>query len=179
MNRRELVALLGTLVPGLAALGPAELEALETRVRHPARGAGILDARQRALVDQLSEIIIPATDTPGARAARVVDFVDVIVGEYYHDDERALFLRGLADVDARAQADFARPFVECAPAQQAAIVAGLDAEARAMPAGTPHFFGRFKGMTLYGYYTSEIGYTQELHGVFMPGSYGDAPVGGH
>ncbi len=179
MQRRELMHLL-TICAAMAGLDADRLAAaVNPRVRASARArAGILDDHQRALVDQISELIMPATDTPGARAARVVDFVDTIVGEWYHDDERAAFLRGLADVDSRAQADFTKAFLDCTEAQQAAILTGLDAESRALPVGSPpHFFSRIKGMTLSGYYSGEIGYTQELHGVLMPGRYdGAAPV---
>jgi hypothetical protein len=181
MDRRELLGLIGLAAPALAGKGPRALYAatLEVRARAtaPARTA-FLDPHQHALVDQISELIIPATDTPGARAALVADFVDVIVGEWYHDDERAAFLRGLADVDSRAQADFTRGFLELTEAQQTAILTGLEAEARAMPPGSPPpFFSRIKGMTLFGYYTSEIGSTQELHEVFMPGRFdGSAPL---
>lgn len=183
MDRRELIGLVGVTLPALAGLLPEQLQAaaLDARRRPALRAAPAagLDAHQRALVDQISEMIMPATDTPGARAAGVTDFVDVIVGEYYRDDDRAAFLRGLADVDSRAQADFSKGFLELSEPQQTAILTGLDAEARAMPPGSPTpFFGRIKGLTLYGYYQSEVGYTQELHGVFMPGRYdGAAPLG--
>ena len=179
MHRRELLQFL-SVCAGMAGIDPKRLVA-QTSLRpfapSPLRTSA-LDDHQRALVDQISELIIPATDTPGARAAKVVDFVDVIVGEWYHDDERAAFLRGLADVDSRAQADFLKSFLDCTEAQQTAILTGLDAESRALPVGSPpHFFSRIKGLTLSGYYSSEIGYTQELHGVLMPGRYdGAAPV---
>jgi hypothetical protein len=182
MDRRALIGLLGLAGPALAGLDAHQLLAATQAVKDgPGRSGtvkGVLTEPQRALVDQLSELIIPATDTPGARAARVVDFVDVIVSEYYHDDERGAFLRGLADVDERAGAAFGQAFLALTEPQQAAILTGLDAESRAMPAGSPtHFFRRIKGLTLYGYYTSEIGSTQELHEVFMPGRYeGDLPV---
>ncbi|HEY2806601.1 MAG TPA: gluconate 2-dehydrogenase subunit 3 family protein [Gemmatimonadales bacterium] len=180
MQRRDLLQLFAAC-SALAGLDPHVLRAAAATTRGHAAArlrSALLDEHQRALVDQISELIMPATDTPGARAARVVDFVDVIVGEWYHDDERAAFLRGLADVDSRAQADFSKAFLDLTEAQQTAILTGLDAESRAMPPGSPpHFFSRIKGMTLSGYYSSEIGYTQELHGVLMPGRYdGAAPV---
>lgn len=181
MDRRELLGLIGLAAPALAALSPRDLLGATARGHRgtTATGQGAsLDPHQRALVDQISELIMPATDTPGARAAGVAGFIDVIVGEWYHHDERAAFLRGLADVDSRAQAGFQKGFLECDDAAQAAILTGLDAESRAMPRGAPpHFFTRIKGLTLYGYYTSEVGYTQELRGVFMPGRYdGNAPL---
>ena len=179
MDRRELLALLGIAGPAIAGLTPEQLFAVSRRQQAGGRSVpGILDAHQRALVDQVSEMIMPATDTPGARAAGVTDFVDLIVTEYYHDDERAAFVRGLADLDSRAQADFAKGFLDLAEPQQAAILTGMDAEARAMPPGAPaQFFPRIKSLTLYGYYTSEIGSREELHEVFMPGRFdGSAPL---
>lgn len=185
MDRRATLRLLGAAaLPALADLSPDKLFALSNdlheRARDPHRTSA-LDEHQRATVDQISELIIPATDTPGARAAGVAALIDVIVGEWYRDEERAAFLRGLQGVDERSQADFGRQFIELAEPQQTAILTGLEAEARAMPRGAPTpFFSRIKDLTLFGYYTSEIGVRQELGVVFMPGRYdGAAPVRGH
>jgi hypothetical protein len=180
MDRRDTLRLLGAALPALAGLTPAQLEAAARASRAPAppRSLRFLDEHQRASVDVIAEAIIPATDTPGARAAGVAAFIEVIVGEWYHEDERTLFMRGLADVDSRSQADFQKPFLDLSAPQQHAILTGLEAESRAMPRGAPqHFFARMKDLTLYGYYTSEIGLTQELGDVFMPGRYdGAAPL---
>lgn len=179
MDRREWLGSLGLAVPALAGLSPDRLLAMGRQAHRRAEAPDSpFDAHQRATVDQISELIMPATDTPGARAAGVVGFIEVIVGEYYRDDERAAFLRGLADVDARCRALFATTFVACTEPQQVAVLTGMDAESRAMPRGAPqHIFARLKGLTLYGYYTSEIGYTQELLQTFMPGRYdGAAPL---
>jgi hypothetical protein len=184
VDRRELFGTAAIAVPALAGLTPERLLAAGRAAHRPvprSHGAPVsvvFDEHQRATVDQISELIMPATDTPGARAAGVVGFIEVIVGEWYRDDERAAFLRGLADLEAHCQSLFANSFVACTEAQQTAVLTGLDAEARAMPAGSPqHLFARMKGLTLYGYYTSEIGYTQELLETFMPGRYdGAAPL---
>ncbi|MDP3775295.1 MAG: gluconate 2-dehydrogenase subunit 3 family protein [Gemmatimonadales bacterium] len=182
MDRRDVLRLLGGAfgASALDALAPDRLAALgrEAHAWAAARATGALDPHQRETVAAIAELIMPATDTPGARAAGVPEFIEVIVGDWYHDDERAAFMRGLADVDSRSEAAFGRTFVALVEAEQAAILTGMDAEARAMPRGAPqHFFARIKGLTLYGYYTSEIGVTQELGEVFMPGRYdGAAPV---
>ena len=179
MDRRHAVRLLGAAaLPGLAGMHPNDLFALARGAHSGTARASTFDEHQRATVDALAELIMPATDTPGARAAGVPAFIDVIVGEWYHEQERAAFLRGLQDVDARSQADFQKTFVELTEPQQTAILTGMDYEARAMPRGSPTlFFGRIKDLTLFGYYTSEIGMTQELGYVFMPGRYdGAAPV---
>lgn len=181
MDRRELLGLVGLAAPLLTGLAPADLHAVALRARRRATEAprtDVFDAHQRATVDQISELIMPATDTPGARAAGVIGFIEVIVGEYYNGDERTAFLRGLADADARCQALFAKSLLECTEPQQTAVLTGMDAESRAMPRGAAqHFFSRIKGLTLYGYYTSEVGQRQELLSTFMPGRYdGAAPL---
>jgi hypothetical protein len=180
MDRRELLGTLAVAVPALSGLSPDRLLAVgrQTHGRTDVRTHSVFDEHQHATVDQISELIMPATDTPGARAAGVVGFIEVIVAEYYRDDERAAFVSGLADIDARCQALFGKTFVDCAEPQQTAVLTGMDAESRAMPRGGPqHIFARLKGLTLYGYYTSEIGYKQELLQTFMPGRYdGAAPL---
>jgi len=193
MERRDVLRLMGAVaVPALGSLTPDQLAALGRERRDgvvTARNHPAFDAQTHATLDQISELILPATDTPGARAAGVVGFIEVIVAEYYREDERAAFLRGLADVDARSQALFGGPFLQCTEPQQITVLTGLEAESRAMPPGSPtHFFARLKNLTLYGYYTSEIGFTQELQQTFMPGRYDGAaplarrpaaPSGGH
>jgi hypothetical protein len=89
-----------------------------------------LDARQLELVATLAEHIIPATDTPGARAAGVHRFVDALLTGYYSDAERDRFLAGLRDVDARAQeGGSGKGFLALTRAQQVALLTALDREA--------------------------------------------------
>lgn len=171
MDRRELLAVFGTAVPLLSGLSPARLEAITRSAR--GRHAFLhLDQHQAALATQVAELIIPATDTPGAREAGVGQFIDVIVGEWYTPAERESFLLGLADLDARSRAVFGRPFLESDERQQTAVLTGMEAEARAMPPGSPpHFFSRIKGLTISGYYTSELAFNRELGGQLIPGTY--------
>ena len=72
-----------------------------------------LDPHQNATVVTISELIIPQTETPGAKAARVNEFIDVIVAEWYDQEQKSTFLTGLADVDRRSQSSFSKDFVEC------------------------------------------------------------------
>ena len=62
-----------------------------------------LDPHQNATVTIISELIIPQTDTPGAKAARVNEFIDLILTEWYDEEEKSIFMAGLTDVDARAR----------------------------------------------------------------------------
>lgn len=88
----------------------------------------VLTAGQLALVGTIAEHIIPETDTPGAKAVHVDRFIDEMLASYYPEEERALFLTGLADVDERARQAHGRPFLECTPEQQLDLLLQLDRE---------------------------------------------------
>ena len=178
MNRRHLLGLLGgaAAAPLLAGLTPERLHAagraIHTRRR---RSLQVFDQHQSETVATIAEIIIPETDTPGARAAKVNEFVDVLLAEWFDEPDKTRFLAGLADVDTRCRDAFGTDFLGATPAQRTAIVAGLDAEVQALRTADAkpdeHFFGRMKWLTLFGYYTSEVGMTQELHWQVIPGTY--------
>lgn len=150
-----------------------------------------LTPAQEQLVAAVAEVILPATDTPGARDVGVSLFVDRMLADYYTTDARAQFLAGLARLDARALSQHGHPFVSCAAAQQFALIDALDAQlfdSRAIVAGAAAratggardsspadthaahvedvdpraFYGVLKELTLAGYYTSEAGATREL-----------------
>jgi hypothetical protein len=98
------------------------------RAATPGWRAGTLTAEQSELAATIAEHIIPATNTPGARAAGVDRFIDAMLTDYYKSDERARFLQGLADLDARSQKEHGAPFLKTTPAQQVALLTAMDAE---------------------------------------------------
>ena len=178
MNRRELLHVLGAsaCLPALPGRSVEGLGIAGRRVHAAARGRAlqVLDPHQSETVATIAELIIPATDTPGARAAQVHRFIDLLLAEWASDDERAQFLKGLADVDARARTAFGGDFLSATDAQRGTILTQLDAEAqtqRGGERGPPPFFHLMKWVTVYGYCTSEVGATAELHYAVIPGSY--------
>lgn len=129
-----------------------------------------LNPHQNASITTIAELIIPQTDTPGAKAARVNEFIDLILTEWYDNEERANFLAGLADVDTNSRKLFGKDFIDAAPEQQTQMLTELDNEMvrsqKAVPPPNPEeekFFESMKQLTLAGYYTSQIGFEQELH----------------
>lgn len=123
----------------------------------------VFTAPQNATVIVVSELIIPQTETPGAKAALVNEFIDgVLAGAKAGDRES--FLSGLAWLDARATRDHQHPFVGCTPEQQTALLTAISTpEAASGPdAAGAAFFTAIKSMTIVGYYTSEVGFRQEL-----------------
>jgi hypothetical protein len=132
MDRRDVVRLLAgaLVVPGLSRYSPDELLTLGRRLNarageHP---LNLFDPHQRATISAIAERIIPETDTPGAVAAGVPGFIELIVAENYQDEEQTGFLAGLADVDARSNSVLKRNFVDATPTEQDRILARLEEE---------------------------------------------------
>ena len=135
ITRREAVAHTALLLGGtLAASSIAGAESSAWAAASlPDWRAGTLSESQSELVATIAEHIIPATDTPGARAAGVHRFVDVILTDYYKAEERGRFLAGLADVDERAQKAHGATFLKATPKQQVALLTAWDAESYPPP----------------------------------------------
>jgi hypothetical protein len=161
-----------------SAVTPSVARAIRPGYRAPAVGAPlrVLTPQQNELVATVTELIIPATDTPGARGARVDAFIDGMMADVFTQAERDRFTAGLADLDARAQKANGVAFLKATPEQQIAILNAMQAEKREPDSKTRPFFSWLKELTLFGYYTSEIGASQELHYVHVAGRYdGDIP----
>jgi len=185
MERREALWLLATAAA--IPFVPSEMAARLRTARAETQAAGALrtlNPQQNALVVRMAEIILPETKTPGATAARVNEFIDLILTEWYSPEERDHFLAGLADADGRSRARFGNDFVKLAAHQQIAIVKDLDLEmvadtlaeennhlTRGNHHGAQTFFASMKQLTLTGYFTSEVGATDELHFQIIPGHY--------
>jgi hypothetical protein len=183
MQRREVVRLL----LGTAALPllPKEVFALLSQVHSelPAVAAPkTLNPHQDATVTTISEWIIPQTETPGAKAVRVNEFIDLILTEWFDDEDRGKFLAGLANVDKQSRDLFGKDFVDCPAAQQKQLITALDeqlTEMRQAEIYSSHrrrrellanndFFYALKQLTLVGYFTSEEGAKQALHYEVIP-----------
>ncbi len=130
-----------------------------------------LNPQQNATVTAMAETILPKSDTVGATEAGTSQFVDLILTEWYGENERRIFLDGLADVDTRTQSAFGKKFVDCSSDQRGKILTDLgeqltkDAESarNSAPAyrGSPakpnkNFYYMMRNLTLTAYYTSEV-----------------------
>src|SRR5262250_2397223 len=117
MHRRELFRLLGA-----GAALPVVSPELFAMLQQAQPGAGYalrtLDAHQNATVVAMIDLMIPATDTSGAKGARVNEFIDLILTEWALPEERQRFLDGLAGIDKQSNELYAKNFVEATPQQQ-------------------------------------------------------------
>lgn len=173
MNRREALHRVALLMGGAvsAPLWNAAMSGCAPSSRQVEKPwlPQTLTPEQNELVTAIAEMILPATDTPGAKAAKVNEFIDLILTEWYPVEERARFMSGLHDLTARFQNANGKGFLEGTPEQQTAMLTTLDNEALAVrQEGVKElpFFGMMKELTLVGYYTSTIGMTDELE--FQP-----------
>jgi hypothetical protein len=188
MHRRRALQLIGALagVPALPVLGrfsESELLALGTRIHEQLEGPyepRALTPAQYRQVEVAAEQIIPRTHTPGATDARVADFIDTMLADWYTPAERQRFVAGLVDLDARAMAAHGKAFADVSAAARVALLMSMDDEVTALrranaQAGNEHWFATLKFLTVWGYYTSRVGSTEELRSNAMPGRYdGDA-----
>jgi hypothetical protein len=192
MQRREALRLLlaGGVLPAL----PTDLFAF-LHGAHPATGYALrtLNPHQNDTVVAMIDLIIPETDTPGAKGARVNEFIDVILTEWANDEERQNLLAGISGVDKKSNDLFGKNFVDASNQQQVTLLRAMDdsvaaQHARRMRHGNTipeerdkqlrgEFFTVFKGITVHGYYTSEVGFHKELKLEIIPGAqHGCVPI---
>jgi len=121
-----------------------------------------LSASQFATLETLVEAIIPTDDrSPGAKQARVADYIDLLLSE--SDRERVLqWFGGLAALDAEALARFNAPFSRLGAGQLDAILKDISRNELTPQSPLDVFFVMSKQAAIQGYYTSEIGIHREL-----------------
>jgi hypothetical protein len=172
MKRRDILK--------LSAAVPATLPAVATaqqtkRTASASTGdswkPGAFDAHQNATVVVLTDLIIPATDTPGAKAVNANRYIDLFLADG-PDEERVRFLSGLAWLDGYSIQKHGRTFIRCTPAEQIAILETLDAGKDPGVQPGNQFFRMVKSMTSRVYYASEMGFKELNKGGRVPASVG-------
>ncbi|MDG2305767.1 MAG: gluconate 2-dehydrogenase subunit 3 family protein [Candidatus Binatia bacterium] len=184
MERRDFLAGLTALFGGaVAAPCVSFLSRADAAVGNAS--SPLFTPEQKETVATATELILPTTDTPGARDAGVADFIEMMLVDWYYDDERAEFMAGLARIDVVANERTGKTFVESPEADQVEVLKQLEKEGQAEMAAkginplvafqkkapAPAFFPALKQLTIVGYYTSKIGGTQELEFNPTPGRF--------
>lgn len=194
ITRRDAWRRVSMLLGGVALVGGERLLATPidgaALAQAMAQGAGDFSAADVALLDEVAETILPATSTPGAKAAKTGAFMALMVSEAYTPRNQQIFREGmrLLDEACRAGASGAA-FMQATPAQRLSLLEALDREQRTLteeraeaprsraPAAAddaeavPHYFRLMKELALLGYFTSEIGCTQAMRYVETPGRF--------
>lgn len=173
MNRREAIHRAG-LVLGFAISAPTLSAVLQGCKAKPelAFKPEFLNADQAALVSEVAEIIIPKTDTPGAKEAGVPQFIDILVKDCYKKEDQDNFLKGLDEFDKGANG-----FMDLSSEEQVAYVTKVHNDALTAMKDEANrdkprpFIHIMKELTVVGFFTSEPGATQVLQYVAVPGAY--------
>lgn len=193
MERRELLKMIAVLTGGVIIGGDVFLSGCRTSVKE---GTGLLTASNIATLDEVGDTIIPVTDTPGAKATKIGEFMNVYSTDCYRPEVQKAFTEGLTSLDTACKKQFSKSFVDLTAEQRTTVLTGLEAEAKEFnnkkdekekPARDaakaamkdffgepPHYYTLMKQLTLLGYFTSEIGMKQALRFLPVPGKYDGA-----
>ncbi len=129
------------------------------------------------LLDELGEVILPTTATsPGAKEARVGEYIRVMVKECLDEDQQKAFGDGMVAIDELSETKYKKVFMELSVKERHDLLIGLDNEAIAYdtkrkPGGERHYFSVLKNLTMEGYFTSGVGATKALRYVPIPARY--------
>ena len=171
LTRREALRRVSLLLGGATLIGESTWLAGTTEAA-PAATSSLFSASEIALLDEIADTILPATSTPGAKAAGVGPFMAVMVRDVYDAREQKTFRDGLAKLQRECRKLHGTDFMTATPAQRTTLLEQLDREQYAQRNnGTLHYFRLMKELTLLGYFTSEIGYTQAMRYTETPGRF--------
>jgi hypothetical protein len=166
VSRRAALRKLGVGVGAFAAWPYVSEEAAEAFVLLQKTKAApklvFLSPAQYATVEVLTEAIIPVDDhSPGAKAARVPDYIDLLLSESPQQTKKT-WTEGLAELDRVSQERFQAPFAKLAPEQTTALLTEISKNEKSPQTPLEQFFAATKNATIRGYYSSEIGIHKEL-----------------
>ena len=183
MERRELLKRIALLTGGIVIGGDLFLTGCKSGNKSD---AGFSTANI-ALLDEVAETIIPATSTPGAKAAKVGDFMKIFVTDCYTPEQQSAFTNGIAQLDAACEKMYKKSFMECDAQQRKDFLISLEKEAKPFNENvlkqnpgtgdkdaTLHYYTMMKQLTLLGFFTSKTGGTETLRHIPIPGKYDGA-----
>ena len=172
MDRREAVKYISLLLGGTIVGGSAILSGCKSKT-----GVTLnFTSDQIAWLNEVADTILPPTNTPGAKAAKVGEFMKVMVNDTYEAKDQDTFMEGFQKLDDFAVKTYDVVFMKLKPEQKHDLLVSLDKEQKEYMANKKkedpgHYFRMMKELTLLGYFTSEIGSTQALRYVEKPGRY--------
>lgn len=194
MDRRELLKMIAVLTGGAVIGGEVFLSGCKTGAKADAG----FTATNIGLLNEIGETIIPATTTPGAKAAKVGEFMKVMVTDCYTQAEQDAFMKGINTLEEACKKVNSKTFVECSAEQRHDFLVSLEKEAKEFNkivsekdkpvreefkqkgrpynfvASPKHYYTMMKQLTLFGFFSSETGMTETLRHVPVPGKYDGA-----
>jgi len=194
MDRRELLKMIAVLTGGAVIGGEVFLTGCKTGVKADAG----FTATNITLLDEVAETIIPATATPGAKAAQVGEFMKVMVTDCYNQKQQDAFMKGISTLDEACKKENSKSFIDCTPEERHAFLVSLEKEAKEFDKAVSekdkpqreefaakkkpydfvssprHYYTMMKQLTLLGFFSSKSGMTETLRHMPVPGKYDGA-----
>jgi hypothetical protein len=187
MERRDLLKMIAVLT-GASLVGA---DTFFSGCNPASRGSSKLwSANDLSLMDEIAETILPGTSaSPGAKAARTAEFMNLYVNDCYEENEQQTFIAGMGKIDKDCKTKTGNLFMDCNAQERQDFLIVLDKEAKEFnkpieekekaerlkdknyKSPPMHYFTYMKQLTLFAYFTSEIGYTKALRYEAVPGRY--------
>jgi hypothetical protein len=177
MNRREALSRVAIIMGGSVIGAEAFLTGCKASTKTVSFSKDDI-----AFLNEVAETILPATNTPGAKEAKVGEFMAVMVNDCYEENNQLIFMEGMKALQFKdAKAKIGKSFMEASAEERHKLLVAMDAEAKEYkqhkkPEEPTHYFSMMKQLTLSGFFTSEVGATKALRYVAIPGKFdGSAP----
>lgn len=166
MNRRELIRTISILTGAAFVGGDLFLAGCKGSSEQ------LFDQNDKLFFDEVAETILPGTNTPGAKDAKVGAFIALYASDCYDTAEQQILKKGIKLLNEASQKMYRAAFVKLPAEQKEALLTTIDAEAKGIRGDTPtHYFTLMKQLTLLGFFTSEQGTTAVLRYLPVPGGY--------
>jgi len=131
-----------------------------------------LEGKEEKLLAEISETIIPATATPGAKDTLAHLFVLRMVDDTYTKEEQVQFVKGMKEFDQLARSRFDKSFLDADTAQREQFLTGiLNPASKETPATILSFAKTMKKLTVQGYMSSKYYLTKVRVYELVPGRY--------
>ncbi|MBS1947578.1 MAG: gluconate 2-dehydrogenase subunit 3 family protein [Bacteroidetes bacterium] len=175
MNRREALSSVALLLGGTIVGTEFFLSGCKPERKY---GESLnLSPDDISFLDEVGETILPTTaSSPGAKATKIGEFMKTIVNDCYEDKDQKTFLEGMQKLNDACKTKNGKMFLDCDDKQRHDFLVDLDKEQKEYmnkkkPEDPSHYFRMMKELTLWGYFTSEIGATKALRYIAVPGKY--------
>ncbi|MEM9884258.1 MAG: gluconate 2-dehydrogenase subunit 3 family protein [Bacteroidota bacterium] len=171
MNRRQMLSAMSLTIGGTALLSPG----LFLGCRSENYEAQFFSIQDIELLNEIGETILPETaDSPGAKAVKVSNFMDMYVAECYDLAQQEIVRSGLLTFKAACEKQKGKSFQDLRAADQHDFLVELDQQAKdfqALPEQPVHYFSLLKDLIVFAYFTSEEGAKMALRYEPIPGRY--------
>lgn len=176
MNRREALSSVALLLGGTIVGAEVFLSGCVNENKKIGTAGLDFSPEDISFLDEVGDTIIPTTDSPGAKDAKIGEFMHTIVRDCYNKRDQDIFIAGMGKLNESSKTMNGKYFLESSPAERKNLLIALDKEqkdytTKKKPEDPPHYFRMIKELTIWGYFTSEPGATKALRYIAVPGKY--------